>query len=234
LAPFGNLSVTGLPDGVTASLSGSTITLSGTPTTFGTFSLGVAVNDTTGAVASAGFTFTVNTVPAPGALTSNQWEVGQPGYPGSIPISGGTGSFTVVDQSDLPPGLGAAVAGTNAVFPGTPTSAGPFAGGLVTVQDATGATATATFTITINAAPTLGALSSSAWTVNQSGFSSSITVSGGTSPFSGLTVANLPAGLTALLHGSTITVSGTPTPPRTYGNPGISAPGPARAAARAT
>src|SRR5262249_31129548 len=157
LAPFDNLSVTGLPAGGTRSLSDSTITLGGTPTTFGTFNLGVTVNDATGAVASAGFTLTVNTVPTPGALTSNQWDAGQPGYPGSIPIGGGTGAFTVVDQSSLPPGLSAAIAGTSVVLTGTPTTAGTFAGGSGTAADAPAAPAPATVRLPLHPPPPPGA-----------------------------------------------------------------------------
>src|SRR5439155_1133161 len=62
-----------------------------------------------------------------------------------------------------------------------------------------------------NSSPVLGALTATTWTANQPGFSGSITVSGGTGPYSGLTATGLPAGLAASLSGSTITVSGTPT-----------------------
>src|SRR5262249_14091054 len=124
--------------------------------------------------------------------------------------------------SNLPPGLTAVLSGNSVVFTGTPITAGTFANGSVTVQDATGATATGTYSITINAVPTLGTLSSSAWTVNQAGFSSTLTISAGTVPFGGLSATNLPAGLTASLSGNTITVSGTPTSTGTFGNVGIS------------
>ena len=180
LAPYGDLSVTGLPAGVTASLSGNTITLSGTPTAAGAFSsITAAVNDATGAVANANYSITVNAAPALGGLSQGQWEAGQAGYNGAIPVNGGTGPFTVVAQSNLPPGLTATVAGASVVFTGTPTAAGTFGSISVTVQDASGATATGTFSITINPAATLGALSSTAWTVNQPGYSGTIGITGG-------------------------------------------------------
>ena len=101
------------------------------------------VADATGASASRTFTFTVNAAPALGALTSSQWTVGQSGYNGAIPITGGTGASTLVSQSNLPPGLTAVLSGNSVVFTGTPTATGTFGSASITVQDATGATATA-------------------------------------------------------------------------------------------
>jgi hypothetical protein len=50
---FNNLTVSGLPAGLSASLSGTTIDLSGTPTATGTFNnISVSVTDATGATAS--------------------------------------------------------------------------------------------------------------------------------------------------------------------------------------
>jgi len=49
---YSNLQVTGLPMGLSAALSGSTITISGTPTQSGTFDLGVSVQDSDNTQAS--------------------------------------------------------------------------------------------------------------------------------------------------------------------------------------
>lgn len=310
---YSALNVTGLPSGLTASLSGTMLTISGTPTVSGTFPLsitlhddgnntdsnvavetltvnpalaitttslpswtetvaynqsidttggtapltfslsagtlpvGLNLNSTTGvisgtsSVGSAGshpftvdvtdaagatvrgsFTLTINVPPALGTLAPTQWTVGRAGYTGAIPLSGGTGALTVSAQLNLPPGLSAVVVGSNVVFTGTPTTAGTFANVQLTVRDTRGATSTGTFTITVNAAPTLGALSSSAWTKNLPGFSATATVSAGTGPYGGLTASNLPPGLTASLSGSTITVSGTPTTAGTFANATLS------------
>jgi autotransporter-associated beta strand protein len=108
------------------------------------------------------------------------------------------------------------VDGSNVVFTGTPTTAGTYGNIQLTVRDASGATVTGTFSITVNPAPTLGTLSSTAWTMNHPGFSGTITVSGGTGPYGGLTASNLPPGVTASMSGGTITVSGTPTAAGTY------------------
>jgi sugar lactone lactonase YvrE len=234
--PFGGLTASNLPTGLTASLSGSTVTLSGTPTTApGTYgNISITVVDAAGAPASRTFSITINAAPALGTLAPTQWTAGQSGYPGAIPLSGGTGTLTVSAQSNLPPGLSATVSGANVTFTGTPTSAGTFGNASITVQDATGATGAATFSITINPAPTLGALSSSAWTVSQPGFNGTVAVSGGTGSYGSLAASNLPPGLTASLSGSTITVSGTPTTAGTYGNATLSVKDAAGATATGT
>ncbi len=215
--PYGGLTASNLPPGLTASLSGSTITVNGTPTTAGTYANAtLSVTDAVGAVVSGTFTFTVSAAPALGGLAPTQWTVGRPGYSGSIPLSGGTGALTVSFQSNLPPGLSATVVGSNVVFTGTPNTAGTYGNVELTVRDTAGATSTGTFSITVNPAPALGALSSTAWTVNQAGFSGTIGIAAGTGPFSNLTATGLPPGLTASLSGNTITVSGTPTTAGTF------------------
>src|SRR5207302_8023297 len=73
-----------------------------------------------------------------------------------------------------------------------------------------------------NSSPSLGTLSSSAWTVNQAGFSGTIAVSGGTAPYSNLTATGLPAGIGAALSGNTITLSGTPTATGTFSSMNVS------------
>jgi sugar lactone lactonase YvrE len=222
-AALGNLTATGLPAGLAASLTGTTVTVSGTPTAAGTFSnVSVSVRDAAGATASRTFSITIDAVPTLGSLSPAQWTVGQSGYTGAIPISGGTGPLVVSAQANLPPGLTATVTGSNVTFTGMPSTAGTFASVQLTVQDAAGVTVNGTYSITINPAPTLGALSSAAWTVNQPGFSGSTSVAGGTAPLGNLTATGLPAGLTASLTGSTVTLSGTPTAAGTFSNVSVS------------
>src|SRR5262249_26506471 len=104
-----------------------------------------------------------------------------------------------------------------------PAAAGTFSNVQLTVQDATGASSTGTYTVTINVTPTLGTLSLTQWTVNQSGYSGTIAITGGTSVFGNLTVTGLPTGLTAALSGGTITVGGTPTAAGSFNNINVSA-----------
>ena len=232
---FSNLTVSGLPAGLSAALTGSTIIVSGTPTAAGTFSnINVSATDAAGATASGTFAITINAAPTLGSLTPSQWTVGQSGYTGTIPVSSGTGPLVVSAQANLPPGLSATVTGTNVTFTGTPTTAGTFNNVQLTVQDAADATATGTFSITINDTPALGSLSTTAWTVNQAGFSSSLAITDGTSTISNLTVTGLPAGLSAALSGSTITLSGTPTATGSFNNISVSVTDAAGAVASGT
>ena len=90
-APY-TWSATGLPAGVT--IGSSTGTVSGTPTTAGTYSTTVTARDATGATGSASFTFTVN---GSGGGCSGQ-VVGNPGFEtGSA--APWTASSGVVDSS---------------------------------------------------------------------------------------------------------------------------------------
>jgi hypothetical protein len=151
-APYGNLSAAGLPPGLTAALSRSTITLSGTPTTAGTYSnVTLSIQDAGGIIASRTFTSIINSVPTLGTLSPTQWIAGVTGYTGTIPVSGGTGPLTVVAQSNLSPGLSAAVSGTSIIFTGIPTTPGTYGNVQLTVGDAAGASASGTYSITINA-----------------------------------------------------------------------------------
>jgi hypothetical protein len=215
------VTTTGLPPGLSASLSGSTITISGTPTAAGTYgSVTITLRGASGApITSRTYSMTINAAPALGSLGApTQWTVGRSGYAGTIPISGGTGALTISSQTNLPPGLSATLVGNLITFTGTPTATGTYNNIQLTVQDTTGATATGTYSITINPAPTLGALSNTVWTVNEPGFSGTVTVLGGTTPIGNLVATGLRPGLYASQSGNTITISGTPTTAGTYNN----------------
>ena len=208
-----------LPPGLSASIAGASVVFTGTPSTAGTYgSASVTVQDATGATAASTFSITINTAPTLGGLSSSAWTVSQPGYSGAITISGGTSPFSGLSATGLPAGVTASLSGNTITLGGTPTATGTYGNVAVAVHDAAGATATSTFSITINPAATLGAPSATAWTVNQPGFSSSITISGGTGPFGSLNATGLPSGVSASLSGNTITVSGTPTTAGTYGS----------------
>ncbi len=219
--PDAFVTASGLPAGLSVALSGSTVIVSGTPTATGTFgSVTVTLRGVSGApLASRTYSMTVNAAPALGALGwPTEWTVGRPNYVGAIPTSGGTGALTVSSQANLPPGLSATMVGSLVTFTGAPTAVGTYSNVQLTVRDTTGATATGTYSITINPAPTLGALSNTTWTANQSGFSSTVSVLGGTAPIANLTATGLPPGLSATQSGNTITISGTPTTAGTYNN----------------
>ncbi len=147
-----------MPAGLTATLAGSTISITGTPTQAGTFASGsVTIKDSTGATATDSFSLTINPALSFGSLSVTSWTVNQAGFQGTIALSGGTGSYSLTAQSGLPAGLTATLAGSTISITGTPTQAGTFASGSLTVRDSTGATATDSFSVTINnkATPTL-------------------------------------------------------------------------------
>ncbi len=202
-----------LPPGVTLLPDG---TLSGTPTSAGTFNFTITATDSstgtgpfTGALA---FTLTSN-APAvavsPGSLPGG--TVGT-SYSQTVTASGGTGPYTfAVTAGALPPGLTLTAAGGLA---GTPTAGGAF-NFTVTATDNTSAgsggpfAGSQAFAVTI-AAPTLtvspGSLPAGTF---GSGFNQTITASGGTGPYTfAVTGGALPPGVTLLPDG---TLSGTPT-----------------------
>ena len=74
-------------------------------------------------------------------------------YPGDDLDQRRHGAFTVVAQANLPTGLTATVTGTTVTFAGTPTTAGTYNNVQLTVRDASGATASGTYIITINPPP---------------------------------------------------------------------------------
>ncbi len=134
----------------------------------------------------------------------------------NVTATGGTGSklFTVTDGA-LPTGLTLATSGS---ITGTPTVSGTFSV-IITATDTVNSLGSQFFSFKINPAIALGSLAITAnstsvtgWTINQAGTSGTIAVSNGTPAYSTiLNVTGLPAGLTAALSGSTITISGTPT-----------------------
>ena len=111
--------------------------------------------------------------------------MGEPGFPSTITIGGGIGPFALAGSSGLPTGLTAGVNGRTVVFTGTPTTAGTFAKASITVEDAdVRDTLPRPFSITINAAPTLGTLERTGVDWGRRGFTSgTITITGGTAPY---------------------------------------------------
>jgi hypothetical protein len=162
-----------------------------------------------GAFESQGFNFS----PAGG---SNQAAWVNTGFPVGLtvsvtannaaePVNGGRVTFA------------APAAGASAVLS---TTSAVISGGVATVSaSANGTPGTYTvlannlipFSLTNVPVSTLGGLSATAWTVNQAGYSGTISIAGGSGTFTNLIVTGLPTGLSAALSGAVITISGTPT-----------------------
>jgi hypothetical protein len=151
-------------------------------------------------------------------LNITQWDVNQP-YTGTIMNFGSAVNPWDPQATGLPPGLRANRYGATITLSGTPTQTGSFSVHLEEFDY--GTTYVGTYNLTINPAPSLGILSTTPWTLGRAG-SATIAVSGGTQAYSNLAVTGLPAGLTATLSASTITLSGTPTQFGTFSNVAVS------------
>ena len=137
------------------------------------------------------------------------------GFTGTLPISGGIGPFTIASTSALPPGLTAVLSDPRTIgFTGTPTAAGTFPNGSITIQDTGASTsATKTFSIAINSALMLTPAPLPDAIVGLP-YNQTIAVSGGTGN-SALVVSNIVGaipGLSIPLSGTNVlAIGGTPT-----------------------
>ncbi len=123
-----------LPAGLT--LNSSTGAITGTPTAGGTFT--IKVSDANGAVAITTCPFTIWTAPLVTCATGTA-QVGI-AYSSSVPVTGGSGSFTFsISAGSLPPGL-TLNASTGAIT-GTPTAAGTSGFTVKVVDNVSGAVA---------------------------------------------------------------------------------------------
>ena len=222
--PYTTFTVTGFSAGttgltasaITINASAGSVVVNGTPTAAGTFSFTINVTDTAGSSLSKAYSVTVNPPLTLAGLTTTQWTVGATGFTGSMSIGGGTTPVSIATDSGLPAGLALTVVGSTLKFTGTPTAAGVFSAGSVTIHDAAGASVTRTFSITINAAPTIASLSATQWTIGRVGFNGTMTVAGGTGGLSITSATGLPTGLTLGLSGGKLSFSGTPTATGTF------------------
>jgi hypothetical protein len=149
---YGNLSVNGLPLGLQWSLSGNTITISGTPSQTGPFNVVTSWTVAGSTWLSSTSSLTMN---PPVTLSSTALPVGTSGsaYSATITASGGTGYRSVaytVTSGAIPTGLSFARSNGTLTVSGTPTAPGSVSFN-VTATDSTGSLATASYTLSINA-----------------------------------------------------------------------------------
>jgi len=195
-----------------------TLIISGTPTARGVVIFTLSATDEAGAVAPVvAYILEINPPVTLGQLSTTTWTQNQPGYSATIQVKGGTKPYDksslVVDG--LPDKLEPSLDPKTGIITiaGTPTEAGSF-NVSVTVEDEAGATASASYTLTINPPVTLGSLSTTAWTEGQAGYSATIQVSGGTLPYANKLQVRLPAGLHVGSFDTTtgvLTIKGRPT-----------------------
>src|SRR5215472_5616786 len=211
-APYSwSLSSGSLPAGLTLGSSGQ---ISGTPTTAGTSSFTVKVNDSSSPAqsATANLNITVTTSVTPIQITTSSLAAGQTStaYSALLAASGGQTPYSwSLSSGSLPAGL---TLGSSGQISGTPTTAGTSSFTVkVTDSSSTAQSATANLSITISTSVTAVRVTTSTLAAGQTStaYSASLAASGGQTPYSwSLSSGSLPAGLTL---GSSGQISGTPT-----------------------
>ncbi len=196
---------TGLPPGITLSAAGS---LSGTPTTAGSYTIAINATDVNGLTAKATYTVTIApqlviTTTSIGAATLGS------SFSTTLAASGGTPPYTW-GGSNLPAGLSLAQNGT---LSGTPTAPGT-ASFSVTVTDSNGVSSTKTLSLTVGLPTgppvTFGGIGSTAAPASQP----SLTVALGTA---------YPANITVNLTMAVVTDSGLTDPAFQFATGGLTA-----------
>ncbi|TAF08434.1 MAG: hypothetical protein EAZ75_11135, partial [Flavobacteriia bacterium] len=197
--------VSGLPTGVTSSISGTTLTISGTPTVSGSFPYTVTTTGNSCTIAVTSGTITI--------LPNN--SVSSASYSATLCINTAlspnithttTGATGIGTTTGLPTGVTATWASNTITISGIPTVSGtfnysiPLTGGCGTVN--------ATGTITATAGITTNLCINTALSPNITHTNTGATGIG--------TATGLPAGVTATWTLNTITISGTPTQSGTF------------------
>lgn len=206
--PYTYSIVSGTPPGL--SINSSTGALTGTPTTTGSYSPVIRVTDARGSVANSTQAVTVAAFPTlsgtlPGGTQSVAYSAGLTGAQGHTPYA------WAISVGTLPAGL--AINASTGVISGTPTTPAT-SGFTVRLTDAAGNVVTSAQSVTI--AATLALSGSYAAATQGTAYSSSVTRTGGTSPFTySLSGGSLPPGLS--LDAGTNQITGTPSSSGTYG-----------------
>jgi hypothetical protein len=199
-----------LPAGL--SLNSASGAISGTPTAASAATnYTVTATDTLGAATSKTFALTVNpAVVASQAVASRTLTAGAAAVAFTpVTATGGTGAYTFAISPALPTGL--TLNGTTGAISGTPTVAATAATYTVTVTDTLGASASQTFSLTVNGAVTAAqAIASKVLTAGTAATTfTPVTAAAGTTPYAFTIAPTLPGGLT--LNATTGAISGTPT-----------------------
>lgn len=206
----------GLPAGVTGSWAANVATISGTPTVSGIFGYTVTLTGGCGVITATG-TVTVtsaNTIALSSATGSNAQTlcINTPVTNITYATTGATGATF----SGLPAGVTGTWASNVATISGTPTVSGTFTY-TVTPTGGCGSAITATGTITVTPNNTITLSSAAGSNAQTVCINTAITtISYNTTGATGASFAGLPAGVSGVRSGNTITISGTPTVSGTY------------------
>ncbi len=143
--------------------------------------------------------------------TLPNWTVNMSGYSQTLTGTGGTSPYTFsVTAGSLPTGLSLA----SGVISGTPTAAGTF-NFTVTTTDNLSASGSQSYSIVINSAVAVSPSTLPNWTVNATGYTQTVTSSGGTGAKTlSISSGAIPTGMT--FTAGTGALSGTPTAAGTF------------------
>ncbi|MEZ0184723.1 hypothetical protein AB9T89_20960 [Flavobacterium oncorhynchi] len=201
---------TGLPAGVSASWSGNTISINGTPTAAGTFSYSIPL---VGGDCDANATGTITVKPVMTVGPASQ----TPSICINTPLAAVTHSTTnatgIGTPTGLPAGVTAAWSSNTISISGTPTQSGTFSYNIPVVGNGCGIV-NATGTITVKPVMTVGPASQTPSVCINTPLAA---VTHSTTNATGIgTPAGLPAGVTAAWSSNIISISGTPTQSGTF------------------
>src|ERR1019366_9209396 len=176
-SPFSGLTQSGLPNGLTVAIVGSTVQITGSTGVTGDLNdIQLGLTDAAGATTNGTFDLKINAAPILGTLSNTQGTVNVP-FTSTIAIALGTAPYGSLTQANLPNGLTASLLNNTITISGTPTAQGTFNNVQIGITDTAGATVSQTYSITIVNVPQLGALSPTAWTRGRA-YTGTITVTG--------------------------------------------------------
>ena len=205
-----SVNVTDLPTGVTASIIGNSVTISGTPTT--AFNYSVFTVGGCGGIATGGsVTFLTNTATLAIDSANNTQNIcsGSTIIPIQYTFGGGATSATV---SGLPTGVTASISGNVVTISGTPTA--NFSYTINTVGGCGSVSLNGTVSLSNNATLTLDAANNNQAICSGTAIAPiQYTFGGGATS---ATVSGIPTGVTASISGNVVTISGTPTTAFSY------------------
>ena len=205
-----------LPAGLSLSSAG---TITGTPTTAGTYSVVVTAKDSASNSANAALSITILVGVSVTTMSLPSGYQGTAYTATTLAATGGTGTpytwtWAAASGSSLPTGL--TLGSSTGTITGTPTTAGTYSV-VVTAKDSAGNTGSATLSITIEAAIAITTPSLPTGAKGET-YSATLVASGGTGTYTWTWAAaagsSLPPGLT--LGSSTGMITGTPTTAGTY------------------
>jgi len=204
-----------LPTGVTGSWSANTVTISGTPTTSGTFNYTVTLTGGCGTITTAGTLVVIpnNTINLSSAIGTNNQTlcISTPITNITYTTTGATGATV----TGLPTGVTGNWSANTVTISGTPTTSGTFNYTVTLIGGCGTITTAGTIVVIPNNTITL---TSAAGSNNQTlCINTPITnITYGTTGATGATVTGLPTGVTGNWSANTVSISGTPTTSGTF------------------